>query len=479
MTQHLKNNFAFYKGALLFILPICAQALVETIINLLNTFVVGQFGNDSVVAGVASSVNIYDMAWFTFFAIVATGNIFLAQYTGSENKMKIKETTNLKLFYVAITSIIFILILQFYSRQISDLILGAHGNAEGHQDAVNVAAQYNKMISWNYPLLGFAYIMSITMNASGNVRTPLLVSIGSLVLNTILVCTLSLPYAGGPNLGVEGLAISLIVSRGIECLIFIGYLVWKKPIYAPNLNIFKFSKTLHWNYIKAFVPMFLNQTLFGFSVIMQTVLFSYYGGISVVAAANIVGATMAIFYSTFRGYNALISYYVGQNLGRGELSLARENAKKILQLCLIISTGFAIIILSLAFWVPKVMFPNLSDYSLHLAVWYMAFNAITYFCINMLQPLFSFLFAGGYTLIVSIVDLILIWVCDIFIAFALLQWSGLSIEIIMMIVCLAKVIDLAAAYVLYRIVPWNKKIVDVDPKTLVKKVKIPGPIIEI
>ena len=54
--------------------------------------------------------------------------------------------------------------------------------------------------------------------------------------------------------------------------------------------------------------MFINQLFFGLSLIIHTVLFAYYGNTSVVAAANIVSTTMAIFYSTFRGYNALVSY---------------------------------------------------------------------------------------------------------------------------------------------------------------------------
>ncbi|BET38037.1 hypothetical protein SAP269_06260 [Spiroplasma ixodetis] len=52
--------------ALLFMITICAQSLIETLINLMNNFVVGQFGNDDAIAGVASSSNIYDMVWYLF-----------------------------------------------------------------------------------------------------------------------------------------------------------------------------------------------------------------------------------------------------------------------------------------------------------------------------------------------------------------------------------------------------------------------------
>lgn len=465
-----KNNLNFYKTALLFMIPICAQSLIETLINLMNNFVVGQFGNDEAIAGVASSSSIYDMVWYIFFAIVATGNIFTAQYLGVNNKKKIQETSNIKLFYTLIFSIFFVIMLELFSKQIMGIILGAEDNS--HQTAIGIAEEYSKLIPWNYPLLGFAFIISITMNTCGNVKTPLITSICSLLLNTILVCVLSLPYANGPQLGIEGLAISLIVSRAVECLILLGYLIYKRPIYCPNWNIFKFSKDLHKKYIITFIPLFASQVLFGVSVVMLTALYSHFGDTDVVAAVQIVGSVVAIFYSTFRGYNALVGYAVGSKLGSGELELAKENAKKILKLSFGISTIIALIIVSCAFWVPKVLFPKLSPLAMELAIWYMAFSAVTYFFINMMQPLFSFLYAGGYTLIISIADLFLIWFVDIFITFALLQWTDLNIKMVIMISCLSKAADFICAYIFYKVIPWNKNII--NPKVE----NVPHPIFE-
>lgn len=453
-----KDNLNFYKMALLFMIPICAQSLIETLINLMNNFVVGQFGNDNDIAGVTSSSNIYDMVWYIFFAIVATGNIFTAQYLGVKNRKKIQETTNIKLFYTLIFSIFFVVILELFSKQIMGVILGVEDSS--HQAAIGVAAEYSKLIAWNYPLLGFAFIISITMNTCGNVKTPLITATCSLFLNTILVCILSLPYAGGPNLGLIGLAISLITSRAIECFIFLGYLIYKKPIYCPNWNIFKFSNDLHKKYIITFIPLLASQVLFGVSVVMLTALYSHFGNIDVVAAVQIVGSVVAIFYSTFRGYNALVGYAVGSKLGSGELILAKENAKKILRLSFIISIFIAILIVSGAFWVPRVLFPNLTDTAMKLAIWYMAFSAVSYFFINMMQPLFSFLYAGGYTLIISVADLFLIWFIDIFVTFALLKWTTLSIEMVIMISCLSKAADFICAYILYKVIPWNKNIIN-------------------
>ncbi|AHI58669.1 hypothetical protein P344_06855 [Spiroplasma mirum ATCC 29335] len=241
--------------------------------------------------------------------------------------------------------------------------------------------------------------------------------------------------------------------------IFLGYLIIKKPIYRPNLNIFKISRDMHKKYIKAFLPLWISNMLFGTSIVVQTSLYSYYGDTSVVAAAQITGSAIAIFYSTFRGYNALVSLYVGKNLGAGELDLAKENATKILKLSFISSLIISLIIVSCSFWVPKTLFPNLTAEALYLTTWFIAFSAFTYFCINMLQHLFNFLYSGGYTLIVSVFDLFLIWIVDIFITFTLLRWAHIDIKWIMMISCLSKIIDFITSYLLYKIVPWNKKIV--------------------
>lgn len=89
---------------------------------------------------------------------------------------------------------------------------------------------------------------------------------------------------------------------------------------------------------------------------MLTALYSHFGDTEVVAAVQIVGSVVAIFYSTFRGYNALVGYAVGSKLGLGELVLAKENAKKILKLSFAISTVIALIILGSAFEFQKYYF---------------------------------------------------------------------------------------------------------------------------
>ena len=447
----------FYRNAWLFMILICVQAFLETLLGLINNFIVGQFGDTDTVAGVASSSNIYDLVWYIFFAIIAAGNIFTAQYLGSKDDHKVQETTNIKLFYTLIFSVLFIIILELFSKEILGLILGT--TDQHHQKASEIGTRYSQLTAWNYPLLGFGYVMSLTMNTCGNMKVPFFTALSSLCLNTFLVCILSLPYHNSPNLGIVGMAISLIVARAVECLIFLGYLIIKKPIYRPNLNIFKISHDMHKKYIKAFLPLWISNMLFGASIVVQTSLYSYYGDISVVAAAQITGSAIAIFYSTFRGYNALVSLYVGKNLGAGELNLAKENATKILKLSFINSLIISLIIVSCAFWVPKTLFPNLTAEALYLTTWFMAFSAFTYFCINMLQPLFNFLYSGGYTLIVSVFDLFLIWIIDIFVTFILLRWAHIDIKWIMMISCLSKIIDFITSYLLYKIVPWNKKIV--------------------
>ncbi|AHI58670.1 hypothetical protein P344_06860 [Spiroplasma mirum ATCC 29335] len=213
-----ESIWVFYQNAWLFMIPICVQALVETLLGLINNFIVGQFGDTDTVTGVASSSNIYDLVWYIFFSIIAAGNIFTAQYLGSKDDHKVQETTNIKLFYTLIFTVLFIIILKLFSKEILGLILGT--TDQHHQKASEIGTSYSQLTAWNYPLLGFGYLMSLTMNTCGNVKVPFFTALSSLCLNTFLVCILSLPYHNSPNLGIVGMAISLIVARAVECLFF-------------------------------------------------------------------------------------------------------------------------------------------------------------------------------------------------------------------------------------------------------------------
>ena len=85
------GNGKFYREALLIALPVMGQSLIQSLISLVDSFMVSGLGDVKM-----SGVNICTQVLFVFMvllnAICTAGGIFMTQFFGAENRRGMRQS---------------------------------------------------------------------------------------------------------------------------------------------------------------------------------------------------------------------------------------------------------------------------------------------------------------------------------------------------------------------------------------------------
>ena len=459
-----KKHRNFYLTALLMMIPMTVQGLMDNFISLFNTFICGQFQNgiyssDDIVAGIGSQTNVFEIVWYGLIGLVIAGNVYTSQYYGAKDFAKVRETMNTKLCYMVGFALISLIIVESATPNIISAIIGGENAAGGADNAIHIGVQYTRIAAISYSLLAISYCFAMTMNAIGKIKITLLASLVGILINLLVSCSFGFIGDHDTMFKVDGLAVGVILSWFGSTMVYVIYFLIKKPIFRPYFNIFYITKNMHKKMIKTSIPNVANQLMLGFALVIQIAIFARNGGPQAIAALQIVLTIFTLLFSIFRPLTGLTAFFVGKELGANNTKQAKENAWRIIFLVFIVSLIIALLFLSMSWWVPQTLYPNLSYYTKSLASWYLYFAPILFLCTALIQLLSLILGIGGYQLYASIANITMLWMLDVLVVFLLFQYTSLTIHYVLMIGCLLKLIELAVIFTMFLLIPWNRNLV--------------------
>ena len=111
------NKKIFYSLMLSLAVPIAMQQLISFSLNTIDTIMIGSLGEAAIAAvGICNRV-------FFFFVLIIFGiysgmSIFTAQYWGNSDYINVKKMLGMKIFWGVCVSLVFILIVSFFSEHI-------------------------------------------------------------------------------------------------------------------------------------------------------------------------------------------------------------------------------------------------------------------------------------------------------------------------------------------------------------------------
>lgn len=219
-------------------LPVIVINLLQTAYNLADTFWLGQYSNNALEAITYA----FPLVFFLIslgMGLAVAGSVLVAQNEGSGNKKKRNYAASQTIAFSAVASVIIGTIGFFF---ISDLVslLGASGPV-----AVS-AAQYLQVISMGlFSMFGFLVFQSL-MRGYGDTVTPMLLMLGTVILNIIIDPIFIFGWSIVPEMGVMGAAIATVSARILSLVIGIWILfTGRKGIQIslsqmhPDLDFFK------------------------------------------------------------------------------------------------------------------------------------------------------------------------------------------------------------------------------------------------
>lgn len=198
-------------------LPIVITNLLQVTYNLADTFWLGQHGKVS-LAAITFGFPLVFLLISLAMGVSVAGSVLVAQHTGAENRERAQ--------YAASQTVTFALLFSgllgvggFFL--VDDLLALLGASAE----VLPPATAYMEVISLGLPLMFGFFVFVALMRGSGDTVTPMLVMIGTVVLNVALDPFLIFGWGPFPAMGVQGAAVATVFARGLAMVVGMGIML--------------------------------------------------------------------------------------------------------------------------------------------------------------------------------------------------------------------------------------------------------------
>lgn len=438
----------FYRTIILLAGPLVLQQLLTSAVQLVDNFMVGRLGEEAM-----SSVAIVNQLYFIFmlvvFGIMGGAGVFAAQYYGAKEFDKLKETFRFKLLTASMFAIFAALILSIFAKPIAGIF-------SEEKIIIDGAINYLNIVKFGFLPWAISVAIGSTFRETGVTLPLFVISMVTILTNTILNYFLIFGSFGFPRLGIEGAAIATVIARVVELVLTLFLLKKTGSIFNTKIkDLFKINGVLLKSIIIMTIPLMLNELLWSSG---QTIFFYSYSrrGTEALAAMTITSSVSSLVFVFFGGIATAVAVLVGNTLGKNELELAKTNAKKLIAFSVMIAICAGMILFSLSFIIVHIY--NVSDAVKHIA----QFNIRVQ---SFLIPIYTFnvcLFftfrAGGDTKSTFIFDSGFMMLVSVPVALALSFFTSLPVMYMFLLVQLTELPKLTFGLWRYKKGHWIKNL---------------------
>lgn len=316
--------WSFYREALVVALPVMAQQLIQSLVSLIDNFMVAGLGDAKM-----ASVNVANQVNFVYFVLMFTlsgaGGVYMSQYRGAGDEEGMQQAYRFKAIMTMLLSIAYFAVCQLIPETLIGLM--TIGNS-ARDEIIPLGSQYMRTVSWFFVPMGLSQAIGSAYREIGRPKVPLVISVGATLINTFLNWLLIYGSLGAPRLEVLGAALATNVARGAELIAFIVYVkAAKAPFYVPFVKLFKARWPLFIEILRKSGLMALSEASWVVSETVTTALYNGRGGAEVVAGMAAGWAIANVFFLVFTGIHISTGVIVGGALGSDKLDEARSKAR--------------------------------------------------------------------------------------------------------------------------------------------------------
>lgn len=450
---------AFYMYVIGIALPMIFQNLVTNFVSMLDNIMVGQVGTAEM-----SGVSIVNQFMFVFnitvFGGVSGASIFGTQFFGKGDHEGQKYTFRYRLVLSVLLIILGSIIMMAFDDELIRLFLSEKDSLEIREETLKHGKVYLRIMLWGFIPFGIGQAYSSVVRECGETKIPMLGSIAAIGVNLVLDYGLIFGKLGMPELGVAGAAIATVVAKYVEAAVVV---IWAHTHVEKNKYIvglykgFKIPAKLAKDITIKGMPLLLNEFLwsFGMSVVAQCYSVR---GLEVVAARNIASTITNLFSVVYVQLGSAIGIIVGMKLGAGLLEEARDTANKLVFFSVVVTIGFALLMIPLAYGFPAIY--NTEAEVKSLATFYILIQAFAMPIWSYTNACYFVLRSGGKTGITFLFDFSFTWFLMIPLAFVLTRYTDMDIHLLFAVVTYAEIVKAVIGYFFIRSDIWVQNIVD-------------------
>jgi putative MATE family efflux protein len=341
-------------------IPVGLETVFQTSLGAVDQVIVGFLGADA-VAGVGLSNSISFIVMLLYSAVGIGTGVLVAQSFGRKNMEEVSTTAALGQMIAGCFGVCTALPLALFPR----VILRGVGAEE---NIANEAAAYFQLFAASAPMVVMSAVSTATFRSLSDTRTPMIITMGAVALNTLLGFFLVLGIAPFPKLGVLGAGIATLIAQSARCIVLWAMLYrqnegprWRWPWqYSGTATIVR-------RLFEVTYPLALSEMLWGASAFAYTIVFTRLGT-AALASSQIVMAVENLFIAIASGLAPAAIATIGQAIGAGSICSAKKNAGRALKLGFLAGFVLMILLIGTGFLLPF-FYPRVEKNVLQVAFW--------------------------------------------------------------------------------------------------------------
>lgn len=448
-TKIMMTDRIFLSKAVRIALPVAMQGMLNTIVNMVDTMMIGSLGATSIAAvGLANKV--FFVMTLLVFGIVSGSGILAVQFWGNNDVKNIRKVLGLALLLAIGAALAFFIPAVACPKHVMRIFTTGG-------DTIRIGASYLSLVALSYPFIAVSNTYVAMQRAVGKVKAPVVISSCTILINIFFNYMFIFGKFGAPAMGVVGAALATLIARIVEmtALLLVVYLK-KSPIACRPRELFGYSASFVKKFFATASPVIANEFIWGLGVTMYSLAYGRMGD-NAVAAITVATTIQDIMSVLFQGLSAATAVILGNELGAGHLKKAERYAKNFLILQFIVTVIMAFICAGVRWQIIDLYRLGgevARDVSLCLIVFslFMPFKMFNY--VNIVGVLRS----GGDTKVCLFLDCSGVWLIGIPMAFI----GGLVLKqpiyIVYAMVTLEEVYKTILSYIRYRQKKWLKNL---------------------
>jgi len=314
--------------------PVMLSNAFQTVYNLTDAYWLGKIGPEAVAAP--------SLSWPIMFLLISlsagfaiAGLSMVSQYVGAGEMEKANKAAG-QLYTIFIASSLVVAVTGYLG---AEAILKLINVPEA---ILPIATSYLKITFLGIPFMFLSFGFQALLRGYGDTRTPMILSVSSAVLDTILDPFFVFGWWGLPAMGASGAALTTVMTRGLSGLIGM-YLIFSGRV---GLKISLSDLKPDWAFMRRIVtigfPASIGQSGTALGMTVLTAMIStedrVLGGMGYLLSAYGIGSRISsLIQIAIMGGTSALSTMVGQNIGANNFQRVNQVIRRLFTVFIAIS----------------------------------------------------------------------------------------------------------------------------------------------
>lgn len=346
----------FVKQLFKLFVPAAMQSLIAIAVVYVDNFALATLVADPVQANNAKDALGLASPVINLVVLISIGwlggtGIMISQYFGNKEVENVRKAVFFRVWTVLLLQMPFIIIMLLMP---GELIAISGGVSTGQ--VWEYSQIYLFYTAFTYIPFAIAYALSYSLQETRRTTFSFIAALSGMAINIVLD-PIAIIFSPNVETAIMWVALSTGGARIVQCLIVIGYIIYKNDTY---LWFFK-SWRIDWKHIKRILnsafAIFLNDSVFSIANMMLVICLLTFNTKIHDATTNLI---LIIQFTSviWPGMSAASSVLIGSELGAHNIPLAKQNADKLMLWGVSTSILLGLILLIVASFINPILSPS-------------------------------------------------------------------------------------------------------------------------